>query len=146
MPQCAPAWLRHCSYYSSLCESLTTFQSYCLIKVLQFNSILFPTALTPGSVQNLTATLDPNKPCVILKWNPPVNARYPGDVTNYQVRFWDKERSCYNDKNVNGSANTTVITRESGLRPLTETTFKVRACSGDAVSPEWRTVSKFVGT
>ena len=63
----------------------------------------------------------------------------------YQINFWDKVKSCYNEETVNGSTTTTVITRESGLRPLTETTFEVRACSGDDVSQKWRTVSTFVG-
>ena len=80
-----------------------------------------------------------------LKWDPPANAGYPGDVTKYQVRFWNKEKSCYSEEIVNGSRTTTVITRESGLRPLTETTFEVRACSGDDVSQKWRTVSAFLG-
>ena len=105
----------------------------------------FARDLTPDPVQNLTAAVDSHKPAVTLKWDPPANAGYPGDVTKYQVRFWDKEKKCYNEKTVNGSTTTTVITRESGLRPLTETTFKVRACSGDDVSPEWRTVSTLVG-
>ena len=83
---------------------------------------------------------------MILKWDPPVNAGYPGDVTKYQVCFWDKGRNCYNESTVNGSTTTTVITRESGLRPLTETTFEVRACSGDGVSQKWRTATTFVGT
>ena len=84
-------------------------------------------------------------PSPALKWDPPGNARYAGDVTNYQIRFMDKEKGCYNEKLVDGSTNTTIITRESGLRPLTETTFEVRACSGDDVSQEWRAVSTFVG-
>ena len=96
-------------------------------------------------MENLKATVDSHKPCVTLKWDPPANAGYPGDVTKYQIRFWDKGRNCYNVKIVDGSTTTTVITRESGLRPLTETTFEVRASSGDAVSPEWRTVTTFVG-
>ena len=61
------------------------------------------------------------------------------------VCFWDKENGCYNGSTVNGSTTTTVITRESGLRPLTNTTFEVRACNGEDVSQEWRTVSTFVG-
>ena len=80
-----------------------------------------------------------------LKWDPPANARYEGYVTNYQIRVWDKEKGCYNENTVDGSTTTIVITRESGLRPLTETTFEVRACSGDDASQEWRTVSTFVG-
>ena len=96
-------------------------------------------------VENLKATVDSHKPSVTLKWDPPANAGYPGDVTKYQVRFWNKEKSCYNVKIVDGSTTTTIITRESGLRPLTETTFEMRACSGDDVSQEWRTVTTFVG-
>ena len=80
-----------------------------------------------------------------LKWDPPANVGCPGDVTKYQVRFWDKEKKRYNEKLVDGSTTTTVITRESGLRPLTTSTFEVRACSGIDVSEEWRTVSTFVG-
>ena len=88
--------------------------------------------------------MDPHKPAVTLKWDPPANAGDVGDVTKYQVRLWDKEKGCYNENTVNGSTTTIVITRESGLRPLTETTFEVRACSGDDVSQE-STVSRFVG-
>ena len=107
--------------------------------------IFFFVQLTPGPVQNLTAAVDSHKPSVILKWDPPANAGHPGDVTKYRIRFLDKERDCYNEKTVNGCTTATVITRESGLRPLTETTFEVRACSGDDVSQEWRSVSIFVG-
>ena len=96
-------------------------------------------------MENLKATVDSHKPCVTLKWDPPANAGYPGDVTKYQVRFWNKEKSCYSEEIVNGSRTTTIITRESGLRPLFDTTFAVRACSGDDVSQEWRTATIFVG-
>ena len=82
---------------------------------------------------------------VTLKWDPPANAGHPGDVTKYQVHFWDKKKKCYNERTVKGSTTTTVITRESGLRPLTTSTFEMRACSGEDVSKEWRTVSTFVG-
>ena len=105
----------------------------------------FATAFTPDPVEKLTATVDTHKPLVTLKWDPPANAGYLGYITKYQVRFWDKDKGCYNESAVDGSTITTVITRELGLRPLTETTFEVRACCGDDVSPEWRTVSTFVG-
>ena len=101
--------------------------------------------LNPDPVPNLTAAVDSHKPCVTLKWDPPANVGYPGDVTNYQVRFWDKERNCYNESAVNGSRTTTIITRGSGLRPLTETTFEVKACTCDDASQEWRSVSTFIG-
>ena len=116
-----------------------------MVKSVFMFMLSFATALTPDSVQNLTASVDTHKPAVTLNWDPPANAGYPGDITKYQVRFWDKEKCCYNESTVNGSTTTTVITRESGLRPLTETTFEVRACSGDDVSQKWRTVSAFVG-
>ena len=80
-----------------------------------------------------------------MKWDSPANAGYPGDVTKYQVRFSDKERNCFNEKTVDGSTTTTVITRKAGLRPLTVTTFEVRACTCDDASQEWRSVSTFIG-
>ena len=107
--------------------------------------VYFFSAFTPDPVRKLTAAVDSHKPSVTLKWDPPANAGYPGYVTKYQVRFWDKEKGCYNESTVDGSTTTTVITRESGLRPLTVTTFEVRACSGRDVCPEWRTESAFIG-
>ena len=105
----------------------------------------FAAAFTPDPVEKLTATVDTHTPSVTLKWDPPANAGFPGCITKYHVRFCGKENCCYNESTVDGSTTTTVITRESGLRPLTDTTFEVRACCGDDVSPEWRTVSTFVG-
>ena len=105
---------------------------------------LYP-ALTPGPVQNLRATVDTCKPSVTLNWDPPANAGYAGDVTKYEVHFWDQEKSCYIEKIVNGSTTTTVITMESGLRPLATFTFEVRACSGDNISRDWKATSTFVG-
>ena len=102
-------------------------------------------ALNPDPVQNLTAAVDTHKPSVTLNWNPPANAGYAGDVTKYQIRFWNWAVLKDSTIVVNGSTTTTVITRESGLRPLTQFTFEVRACSGDSVSPEWKPVSTFVG-
>ena len=101
------------------------------------------TALTPKPVKNLTASVDSHKPSVTLKWDAPANAGCAGDVTSYEIRFWEK--GCYKETTVNGSSTTAIITRETGLRPLTETSFQVRAHSGDDVCPEWRTVTTFVG-
>ena len=89
--------------------------------------------------------MDIHKPSVTLKWDPPANAAYTGYVTKYEIHFQDIDSSFQGKKVVNGSTTTTVITRESGLRPLTTFTFKVRAYSGDGVSREWRTVSTFLG-
>ena len=103
------------------------------------------TALTPGPIQNLKVGVDSHKPAVTLKWDPPANAGYPGDVTDYHIRFWDNISCCYKEKYLDGSITTTVIKTESGLRPLTISTFEVRAHSGANVSQEWMTVSTFVG-
>ena len=95
--------------------------------------------------------MDTRKPSVTLNWDPPANAKHPGDVTNYQIRFWDNDRDlsklkcCNSVKPVKGSTTNIVITRESVLRPLTTFTFEVRACSGDNVSHNWKTASAFVG-
>ena len=102
-------------------------------------------ALTPDPVQKLTANVNKHTPSVALNWDPPGNARYAQDVTKYQIRFWDKAKDCYNEITIDGSCTTIDITGESGLRPLTTSTFEVRACCGDDASQEWRTVSTFVG-
>ena len=99
-------------------------------------------ALNPDCVENVTATLDTHKPSVTLKWDPPANARYAGEVSSYEIRIGDSDRDlsnlkcCNTVKVVKGSTTTAVITRESGLRPLTTFT---RACmrSGDSNSPGW---------
>ena len=80
-----------------------------------------------------------------LKWDPPANAGYPGDVTDYHVCFWDNISCCYKEKYLDGSITTTVIKTESRLRPLTISMFEVRAHSGANISQEWMTVSTFVG-
>ena len=80
-----------------------------------------------------------------LNWDPPAHAANAGDITNYEISFWDNDSGFYDERFVNGSTTTAVITRESGLRPLTTFTFNVRAYSGDNASREWRTVSMFVG-
>jgi len=82
---------------------------------------------------------------VTLNWDPPANATCAGYVTKYEIHFQDNNSGFHGELFVKGSTTTSVITRESGLRPLTTFTFKVRAYSGDDVSREWRTVSTFVG-
>jgi len=71
------------------------------------------------------------------------------EVTKYHICFWDKEQNQnhYHEKIVKGFIlNPYVfITRELGLRALTYSTFEVRAYSGDDVSQECKTISKFIG-
>ena len=52
---------------------------------------------------------------------------------------------CYKEKFLDGSITTTILRRESGLTPLTVSTFGVRAYSGYNISQKWKTVSTFVG-
>ena len=96
------------------------------------------TALTPDSVQNLTADVNPHKPSVTLNWDPPANAT--GYVTKYEINFQDNDSGFHGEDIVNGSTTFTVIRRESGLRPLSTFTFRVKAHSGDNASQEWRNV------
>ena len=105
--------------------------------------IYIATALTPDPVQNLTAAVDTHTPSVALNWYPPANAA--GYVTKYVICIQDNNSGFYGEKVVDGSTTTTVITRESGLRPLSTFTFGVRAYSGDDVNQLWPTVSAFVG-
>ena len=100
-------------------------------------------ALTPDRVPKLKAAVDPHKPSVTLNWDPPANAA--GYVTKYEICFQDNNSGFHGEKVVNGSTTTTVITRESGLRPLTTFTFGVRAYSGDKRSRGLRTGPIFVG-
>ena len=103
-------------------------------------------ALTPGPVQNLTAVVDTHTPSVTLNWDPPANAAHAGYVTKYEIHLQDRnDNSFHGEKVVNGSTTTTVITRESGLRPLSTFTFKVRACSRGNASQEWMAISRFIG-
>ena len=106
--------------------------------------IYIATALTPDPVQNLTAVVDTHMPSVTLNWDPPANAAYAGYVTKYEVHF-NNDISFHGEKVVNGSVTTTVITRESGLTPLSTFTFKVRAYGGGNASQEWTTESRFIG-
>ena len=108
--------------------------------------IYIATALTPDPVQNLTAVVDTHTPSVTLNWDPPANAAHAGYVTKYEIHLQDHNDSNFNgEKVVNGSTTTTVITRESGLRPLSTFTFGVRAYCRDGVNQSWPTVSTFVG-
>ena len=98
------------------------------------------TALTPGPIQNLKSAVNTHKPSVMLKWDPPANAAYPGSVTKYQIRFLDNERVSYGMKVVNGCTSETVITgvpESSG----TLSSLEVTACSGNNESQECRSVS-----
>ena len=144
---CIPVHILYLLHYVAVCsQALCLFSwtsSQDRLNVIEI-TFLHP-ALTPGPVQNLTAAVDTHKPSVTLKWQPPANVLSKGDITKYTICFWNKENGFYTEKTVSGSTTTTKITRKCGLRPLTTTTFEVRAYSGDNVSRECKTVSRFVG-
>ena len=96
--------------------------------------IYVTTAFTLDPIQNLAAAVNPCKPSVTLNWDPPANAA--GYVTKYELH--DNDSGYYAEEVVKGSTTFTVITRESGLRPLSTFTFKVRAHSGDNASQEYQ--------
>ena len=72
------------------------------------------------------------RPSVMLKWDPPANAGYPGDVTKYQIYFLDGENVCYGMKDLNGFTTETIII---GVSESSKTSsIKVIAYSGENVS------------
>ena len=91
-----------------------------------------PAALVPGQVQNLRSTLDTNVPTLTLNWDKPKNMVTDGDLVSYHIRFkptgsgWEGN---YCMKNVNPPATSILLTRESGLKPLTKYDFEIWAQS-----------------
>jgi len=142
---------RNCHLCCDICPPtvLVEFMVFFPCKQVQrfyIHLIYIATALTPDPVQNLTAAVNPHKPSVTLSWDPPANAAHARYVTKYEIHLQDRNNSSFHgEKAVDGSTTTTVITKESGLRPLTTFTFKVRACCHGNASQEWRTVSRFIG-
>ena len=115
--------------------------------------------LVPGLVQNLKKRIDPKQASVTLSWNPPLNFKWPGEVTNYQIRFKPikelfmmyqicfkptKRASNYIEKTVDVSVNSTIFTRNSGLKASTEYVFEVRARNAESTG-EWTRVKAYVG-
>ena len=105
-------------------------------------------ALKPGEVQNLRSTLNTNEASLTLNWDQPNNVITAGDVTAYDIRFEASGiaggNSCYSMMTVNEPARSILLTRESGLKPLTNYTLEVRArnfhCKG-----EWKCISQYIG-
>ena len=123
-------YFRHMLYYSEGSISHITF---------------IPAALVPGQVQNLRSTLDPDIPTLTLHWDKPRNMTTDGDVKSFDVRFKPCGREGnYCKETVVAPATSILLTRESGLKPLTKYDFDVRAQS---VFQEgrWSTLSKYIG-
>ena len=99
-------------------------------------------ALHPGSVRNLSVTVEEN---VTLSWNPPINIQNAEEVSEYQIRFKTVGSECYNEMTVRDSCTATIeFTQESGLVSLKNYEFEVRAQS-DCGEGEWEKVSAFCG-
>jgi len=103
------------------------------------------TALVPGQVQNLRSTLDTNAPTLTLHWDKPRNMTTGGDVKSYDIRFKPCGREGnYCQKTVVAPATSIILTRESGLKPLTKYILEVRARS-DFQEGKWSGLSEYIG-
>ena len=81
-----------------------------------------------------------------LTWDKPDNAKAAGDVTTYDIRFKACERDSekYSGMTVKAPETSVLLTRQSGLKPLTKYRFEVRA-RNDGHKGRWSTVSNFIG-
>ena len=105
-----------------------------------------PAALVPGQVQNLRSTLDTNTPSLTLSWDKPNNMITDGDLVSYHIRFkptgsgWEGN---YCEKKINAPATSIVLTRKSGLKPMTKYDFGIRAQSSRHEG-KWTKISKYI--
>ena len=106
--------------------------------------------MMPDPVQNLTLTLDRNKPILTLNWVPPKNVdfRNPAELTRYDI--WFKAQSLegynWNCQTVPSSSTTLTLTRKSGLVLDHVSQFSVRAQNYDHRAGEWASVTQMIGT
>ena len=104
-----------------------------------------PAALVPGQVQNLRSTLDPDIPTLTLHWDKPKNMNTDGDVKSYDIRF----KPCGSEGNycketVVAPATSVILTRDSGLKPMTKYKFEVQARS-TSQEGKWNELSEYFG-
>ena len=103
--------------------------------------------LFPGEVQNLRANMDTSTPSLILEWDKPLNCETDQDVTSYDIRFrpsGSPDEESYCNMTVRAPATSIVLTRESGLAPLVEYDFDVRA-KNSGYDGNWSSKSKYIG-
>ena len=117
--------------------------------IIQTLLLLFA-AMTPDPVQNLTLTLDRNKPTLTISWVPPSNIdfRNPAELTHYDIWFKPQSLEGYNwnCQTVHSSSTTLTLTRKSGLVLDHVSQFSVRAQNYDRRAVEWASVTQIVGT
>ena len=106
--------------------------------------------MIPGKVQNLWSTTDTSQASVTLNWDKPDNVKAAGDVTTYDIRFkaygldLDDLFQEYSGVTVKAPATSVLLTRQSGLTPLTKYKFEVRA-RNDGHEGRWSGVSGYSG-
>ena len=100
--------------------------------------------LVRDPVQNLSAAVNQYNPSVTLNWEPPGNVRDAEELAEYHIRFKPFGDKDYVETTVTGSTTKTVLTRDSGLVPLKNYHFQVRAQSG-CCKGEWKEVTSFYG-
>jgi len=111
---------------------------------------VIPAAPVPGQVQNLRSTLDTDIPTLTLHWDKPKNMVTDGDVISYDIRFkptgsgWEGN---YCKHIVNPPATSILLTRESGLKPMTKYDFEIRVqsfCHEGKWTKDSKYISKFI--
>ena len=121
-----------------------------LFSFTYFISLIYPTALVPDPVHKLNVSVEPNTPTMSLTWDPPHNVKEIGtqcsllNAIQYHIRFKPNEREHYDEISVDSSTTSMVLNRESGLIPLTTSTFEVRAQCGEDLG-EWNMISGYIG-
>ena len=98
--------------------------------------------LVPDPVQSLSAAVNEDIPSVTLSWTPPGNVQGVEEVTEYHIRFKPFRDKSYIETTAIGTATSIVLTRGSGLVPLKNYLFQVRAQSGYCKG-EWKEVTSF---
>jgi len=68
-----------------------------------------------------------------------------GEVTAYDIRFRPDGEDAYCEENVDGCNRIIVLTKASGIKPLTTYNFEVRARI-DVAEGKWKEVSQYIGT
>ena len=105
--------------------------------------------MMPDPVQNLTLTLDRNKPTLTLNWVPPSNVdfRSPAELMHYDIWFKPQNLEEYdgNCQTVPSSSTTLTLTRKSGLVLDHVSQFAVRAQNYDRRAGEWVSVTQMIG-
>ena len=103
--------------------------------------------MVPDTVENLKVHVNPNIPSVTLTWTPPLileAGTLTSDINRYHIRFKPNRGQHYEEVFVDGSTNSIILDRKSGLTTNTTYSFEIRAQNDDDVG-EWKAVSAFVG-